>query len=269
MRTLLLGCVLALAPAVVSAAASTPPPEVVQHAVTVLKPMVGRDGCRPAERPGWPSGMVMRCVYVARDRVGDRRTFRTAVWLADPTPARAAAWAWAACLKAQPETPAPCAKAALDRMKLIASAAHFPVAGVYYEDIDPKDGREEAYFFRDGATTRLEGFELLNGTRWPAEGEDGVRLADQVAAAAVKSMRTGMARPVAVTPGEYLEASGDRAVPASTGTPEAALAWAAIVRNLTIVALTGPEEGSHNPLVTAWVCTNLQRAVSARICFDR
>ncbi len=261
---------LALSVAIASPAVAAAPAEIQAYAVANLKPMIDRSTCTDADRSGWPSRTVKRCVYTVKDTAStDARTYTTVAWLADPTTGRAAEWAWSACGKAQPNRPNPCAKAVIDQMRRIASAAHFPVAGLYYEDLIGKDGRYEAYFFRDGVTTRLAGFEWLNGSRWPAPGQDGVALAEQAAAAEIMSMKTGMARPVAITPSAYQAATGDKAVPKDVSSDAGARSWADQVRAATIRALSGPQVGAQNDLVTAWACSALQNEVSPYACFHR
>jgi hypothetical protein len=103
--------------------------------------------------PGWEGFPVQRCSYTVQDTNGTKKT--ATVLLLNPTAAQAANWIRTACAKSQNECA--CHKKVIARIRQ-ASGFQFPVAGVVYEDIIPKDGLFEAYCFRDGVTVLVDGF---------------------------------------------------------------------------------------------------------------
>lgn len=220
--------------------------------------------CRVADRPDWPKGMVKWCEYTVTDTVNRGRApkfYTAAVWLADPSPARVAEWAWSACRRAKPADLTGCSQVVIGHIVVQSSAAHFPGAGLYYEDICSRrrgrtrvcagdgDGRHEAWMFRDGVTSRLSGFDGVNGTMWPSTGGDVFATSDATATATLAGIATGKVRPVSLLPSQYKEVAQLYNLDVDVTKPGAASAWLEVIRDAYIPALSGPDDGSENPLV--------------------
>jgi hypothetical protein len=126
------------------------------------------------------------------------------------------------------------------RRVLKQSGGQFPVAGIVYEDIIPKDGVKEAYGFANGVTTILDGIKhrqtepLARAELEAALNATPIRTASEAA----------FARIIGVTRAEYL-----RANPSADVTK---LNWLAVVREEHKKAM----KSSRNALFEAWLAAN-------------
>lgn len=110
---------------------------------------------RPVTVPGWEGFPTVRCTYSVLDPT--LHTNKTAdVILLDPDAHRLARWMVNACIAAK-------GAATTDDLKKLAdfiiwqSGGQYPVRGIVYEDILPKNGINEIYCFRDGVTVKIKG----------------------------------------------------------------------------------------------------------------
>ena len=105
----------------------------------------------------WEGFPLKYCTYSVTDQNGDIKS--ASVFLLNPDSSKAAGWIKTAC--STKEKKILCYKKVIKQIN-ISSGFQFPVAGVVYEDLIPKDGVFEAYCFRDGVTTIVDGFEHRN-----------------------------------------------------------------------------------------------------------
>lgn len=111
--------------------------------------------CAPAAYPGWEGLPTQRCRYSQPNHDGTSTV--ADVILLDASPGQLARWVVASCMVVTGSAGARCTTR-LSRHIIGQSGAQFPVAGVVLEDINPDDGRMEAYCFRDGVTVEVDGF---------------------------------------------------------------------------------------------------------------
>src|SRR6185436_14835541 len=105
---------------------------------------------------GWEGFETRLCTYRVKDSATGT-VKEASVVLLNPTAQKLATWIVTACSNVLPDTDlSACAGRIFNRV-LEQSGGQFPVAGVVYEDLLPQDGHFEAYAFRDGVTTIVEG----------------------------------------------------------------------------------------------------------------
>lgn len=114
--------------------------------------------------PRWKGFPVQRCSYTVSDKDGTKKT--ATVHLLNPSATQAANWIRSACAKSGDK--GSCHKKVISQIRN-ASGFQFPVSGVVYEDIIPRDGVFEAYCFRDGVTVLVDGFKHLETKPLSAE----------------------------------------------------------------------------------------------------
>lgn len=123
---------------------------------------------RPVVVPGWEGFPTVQCTYSVEDTA--LKTNKTAdVILLDPDPLRLARWMVNACVAAK-------GVATTNDLEKLASfilwqsGGQFPVRGIVYEDILPKNGINEIYCFRDGVTVKIKGVQH-RGEKQPTAAE--------------------------------------------------------------------------------------------------
>ncbi len=194
--------------------------------------------CTPVSVQGWAGFETRRCIYSVEDKPGSVK--RGLVILLNPSQSKLSAWILNACEAIQPsEALFACAHRVFNRV-IEQSGGQFPVAGIVYEDLRPKDGVQEAYGFRDGVTTVLKGVKH-RGTR-------ALEPADLDAALIAPPLTTAScdapARVVGVSRYQYLKLHPTANV--------RNLSWLDIVRQEHQKAMNS----DHNALIEAWLAAN-------------
>jgi hypothetical protein len=195
--------------------------------------------CAPVQLVGWEGDATYRCSYTVRDSRTGRKKDGLVVML-NPTANQLSSWILNGCAAASPnEILAKCARRLLHRV-MKESGGQFPVSGVVYEDIMPKDGIYEAYGFASGVTAVLEGVQHRREKPFEA---DELEIALRAMPMKTAS-QAGFARLVSVTRAEY------RAVQPSTNVD--GLRWLMVVRDEHRKAM----RGTRNALFEAWLAAN-------------
>ena len=111
------------------------------------------DSCERRVHSDWQGYPVERCSYQVVDNDGKTKT--AIVNLLIPPVTLASKWIGSACSNATKKNE--CHQQVVSQIRR-SSGFQFPVSGVVYEDIIPKDGVFEAYCFRDGVTVIVDRF---------------------------------------------------------------------------------------------------------------
>jgi hypothetical protein len=111
--------------------------------------------CTSISLVGWDNIPAIKCRYDVKDTGGRKKS--GLVVMANPTPERLATWILNACEAVKPTTNRRDCSQRVFKDILKQSGGQFPVSGVVYEDIIPKNGVFEVYGFHNGVTTRLNG----------------------------------------------------------------------------------------------------------------
>lgn len=107
--------------------------------------------CEAVVTPGWEGFATKRCRYEVVDKVSRVRKPGLVIVL-NPSALQLSHWFINACAQVRPLAPArPCVRRLMSQV-LVQSGGQFPIAGVVYEDLHPRDGVFEAYAFQDGVT---------------------------------------------------------------------------------------------------------------------
>jgi hypothetical protein len=195
--------------------------------------------CAPVTIAGWENHATLRCSYNVRDKKQGTNKPGLVLML-NPSATLLSAWIINACQSIQPAAnPAKCAKRLSDRV-ISQSGGQFPIAGIVYEDLIPKDGIYESYGFASGITTVLNGVKHRNTTALGAE-----ELEFSLTAAPIKTASdSAFARIVGVTRSEYKKSNPSVDV---TG-----LNWLKVVAEEYKKAM----KGERNALLEAWLAAN-------------
>lgn len=112
--------------------------------------------CENVEVSGWEGFATKRCNYEITDKkTGNQK--KGLVILLNPTALQLSNWSINACLNVRPQEPrSECVERVISRI-INQSGGQFPISGIVYEDLIPKDGIQESYGFRNGVTVRLAG----------------------------------------------------------------------------------------------------------------
>jgi endoglucanase len=202
--------------------------------------------CQPADHPEWIGFETQRCTYSVKDRASGASKTATVIML-NPSALKLAEWIMNACTAVQPNRDRRACAERVFRRVLVQSGGQFPVAGVVYEDILPADGVYEAYAFRDGVTTIVEGF--------PHRGTERLTTGQIEKAQSGRALRTASksayARPIGVTRSDYQKANPDSSVDG--------LDWLKTVR----AEYQRAWRSERNALIEAWLRSNsLQASVA-------
>jgi hypothetical protein len=112
--------------------------------------------CAPIQFSGWEGYETIRCTYSVTDKETLARKTGLVVML-NPSARKLSQWIISACQNIRPnQRLSSCTRRVVDRI-FGQSGGQFPIAGVVYEDLLPRDGIYEAYGFFSGVTTVLEG----------------------------------------------------------------------------------------------------------------
>jgi hypothetical protein len=197
--------------------------------------------CVATQVPGWEGFPTQKCLYKVTDVVAGSVKPGLVVML-NPTALKLSEWAVNACKKVRPKQPTTvCATYVVNRV-IAQSGGQFPVAGVVYEDLIPKDGVKEAYGFRDGVTVFLDGVKHRRTTVFSA-----LELEAALAASVTQTVSVdAYARVVGVSRQEFVGSNPDASVDG--------LNWLSVVRNQYQKAWNS----GTNALVEAWLRANPQ-----------
>jgi hypothetical protein len=195
--------------------------------------------CNPASISGWEGFETQKCTYSVKDSATGNSKSATVVLL-NPSALKLSEWIINACKNVTPSHDLKNCAQKLFRRVLSQSGGQYPVAGVVYEDIIPKDGVNEAYGFRNGVTTIIEKF--------PHRATASLTQEQIERALSGPALRTAShaayARPIGVTRDEYLKANPGAAVDN--------LDWLSTVRTEYQRAW----KSDRNSLIEAWLKTN-------------
>ena len=156
-----------------TSAMAAPEADIAAFAKSIEVPLVKarymEGECALVAVPRWEGLPTQQCRYSVRDKkTGERK--QGVVVLFNPSAQKLAEWILNACEQVAPkQTRTACTSRVFGRV-LDQSGGQFPVAGVVYEDLIPKDGVNEAYAFRDGVTVLQDGVDH-RGTGALSEGE--------------------------------------------------------------------------------------------------
>ena len=240
MRIFLLAVCLIL-PSVYARAASTADVEAfaekIERQLRSARYMEGT--CTPIAIAGWEGFNTARCSYTVKDaKTGEVKT--GLVVLLNPSARTLSAWILNACETIRPtENRSACSRRLYLRV-LEQSGGQFPVAGVVYEDVLPRDGIQEAYGFASGVTAILKGVQHRRTKAFSS-----AELEAALSAAPIQTAsESGFARIVGVTRKEYLKLNPAADV--------RGLNWLSIVREEHKKAINGERNG----LLEAWLSAN-------------
>lgn len=109
--------------------------------------------CAPSTFPGWDFPLI-RCNYKQADNsVSDGK--KASVIMLNPEKDVLAKWIIATCMIVKGTNIDQCVNKLAYRI-ITASGSQFVVAGIVLEDINPGNGIQEAYTFRDGVTVKIQ-----------------------------------------------------------------------------------------------------------------
>jgi uncharacterized protein YndB with AHSA1/START domain len=188
--------------------------------------------CAPEPVPGWEGFPTLGCEYAVKDRSGMVKSAR--VVMLNPTPDQLARWIVSACREVQGDARLDSCADGLARHILTQSGGQFPVAGVVYEDISPRDGIHEAYAFRDGVAVEVEGL--------APRAVHSLSAAELTASMEGRVLRTRPCARLQSTTREHYRAAGG-----AQDVEE--LAWLAVSRKTYQAAWTS----DRNALMVAWL----------------
>jgi hypothetical protein len=207
----------------------------IEAQLRLARYMEGR--CVPVSLPEWASHDTQKCSYAVTDEATGK-TKHGLVILLDPPPRRLSAWIVNACQAVRPlESGCP---DRLFRRVLEQSGGQFPVAGIVYEDILPRDGVYEAYGFRNGVTTILQGVEHRRVEPFSPDELEAALVAPPLRTAS----EAGFARLVGISRDEYSNANPAAKVNG--------LAWLDVVRDEHRKAMNS----ERNFLLEAWLASH-------------
>jgi endoglucanase len=112
--------------------------------------------CTPIFVKGWEGFPTQRCSYTVTDSA-TKTSKNGLVIMLNPSAEKLTTWIFSACKTYRPQINLTQCSNKLSNHIWIQSGAQFPIAGIVYEDNIPEDGIKEAYGFRNGVTTILEG----------------------------------------------------------------------------------------------------------------
>jgi hypothetical protein len=240
MRSLVLLLVNVILPIAAMAAS---PSEIDALALKIEKPLKAARymevNCVPVAITGWENQATSKCSYSIRDKKQSTNKLGLVVML-NPSATLLSTWIINACKDIRPaENLVICTKRLSDRV-ISQSGGQFPVAGIVYEDLIPRDGIYESYGFASGVTTLLKGVKHRNTMALSAE-----ELEFALTAAPIKTASdSAFARIVGVTRSEYKRSNPSADV--------AGLNWLKIVADEYKKAM----KSDRNGLLEAWLAAN-------------
>lgn len=195
--------------------------------------------CQPVSVPGWDGYETQQCTYRVTDHAGGASKAATVVML-NPSALKLSEWIINACTRVLPgHDLQACARRVFDRV-LVQSGGQYPVAGIVDEDLLPEDGIYEAYGFRDGITTILEGVKHRQTTPFSQQELEVALTARPLQTASSEAP----ARPIGVSKSQFLKVNPTASVDH--------LNWLVTVREEYKKAW----KGNRNTLIEAWLASN-------------
>lgn len=196
--------------------------------------------CEPTNYPGWEGFPLIKCHYSVIDEDGTKKSAE--VVMLNPSPEQLARWVVYACLDVKGSADSKYTDK-LSKHIIAQSGAQFPIAGIVFEDILPKDKIYEVYCFRNGVTVGIKGVKHQN-TNQPTNEEIEKSLYGEV-------KWTGkFARIQSTTREEYKENGGTVDVGDSKNRK---ISWLDVSRELYQAAWGN----DRNELMIAWAKKNL------------
>lgn len=233
--------VVALLIVVSACAQAAPSDEIAAFASKIEAPLrlarYMESNCVPLSLAEWVGHETQKCSYTVKDRATGKAKPGLVILL-NPSAKLLSTWIVNACRTVRPlESGCP---DRLFRRVLEQSGGQFPVAGIVYEDILPEDGVQEAYGFKNGVTTILQGVQHRRVEPFSPSELDSALAAQPRRTAS----EAGFARIVGVTRNEYLKANPTATV--------SGLNWLNVVRDEHKKAMNG----DRNSLLEAWLASH-------------
>ena len=198
--------------------------------------------CEPTTYPGWEGLPLIKCRYQLKDK--DETQKSATVILLNPSPEQLARWVVRTCQEVKGSVEAKYTDK-LSRHIMAQSGAHFPVAGIVFEDILPADGIFEVYCFRNGVTVGVKGVKHQSPLQ-PANEEIELSLHGEI-------RWTGKYARLQGTTREQYKANGGTVEVGSSASGQRKATWLEVSRQLYQAAW----DNDRNELMIAWAKGNL------------